>query len=133
MKIVVDETNSYTTCMDLSLEWKTNVAELRTYLGLVKESEIWGYWAKDPIFTYHPIADKISRRFEEISRYLHFANTNLLPKHSREGYHRLQCVKPVIDTLQEKFLAVYRPGVNISVDEAMMPFKSKHNSVGKST
>ena len=140
MKIIVDKTNRYAACVNPSLEWETNVAELQAYfglyilMGLVKEPEIRDYWAKDPIFAYHPIADRISRRrFEEISRYLHFTNTDLLPKHGQDGYHRLQRVKPIIDALRERFLGVYRPGVNISVDEAMIPFKGKHNFVGKST
>ena len=53
MKIIVDETNRYAACVDPSLEWETNVAELRAYFGfyilmeLVKELEIRDYWAKD--------------------------------------------------------------------------------------
>ena len=130
MKIIVDETNRYAACVNPSLEWETNVAELQAYFGLYILMGL----VKDPIFAYHPIADKISRRrFEEISRYLHFTNTDLLPKHGQEGYHRLQRVKPIIDTLRERFLGVYRPGVNISVDEATIPFKGKQNFVGKST
>ena len=129
---IVEETNRYASVVNPSEEWKTNQNELQAYfgfyilMGMVKEPEIPDYWAKDPTFSYHPISDKISRkRFEEISRYLHFVNTDLLPKRGQRGYHRLQRVKPVIEMLRERFMAVYRPGVNISIDEAMIPFKGK--------
>ena len=90
-------------------------------MGMVKEPEIRDYWAKDPTFSYHHISDKISRkRFEEISWHIHFMNTDLVPKRGQRAYHRLQRVKPVIEMLRERFMAVYRPGVNISIDEGIM-------------
>ena len=133
---IVEETNRCASVVNPLEEWKTNQNELQAYfgfyilMGMVKEPEIWDYWAKDPTFSYHPISDKISRkRFEEISRYLHFVNTDLLPKRGQRGYHRLQWVKPVIEMLRERFMAVYRPDVNISIDEAMIPFKGKKNAL----
>ena len=51
-------------------------------------------------------------------------NTTLLA-HGTQGYHRLQRIKPVIDYLRERFSRVYRPGANIAVDEAMIPFKGE--------
>ena len=48
-----------------------------------------------------------------------------LPARGSPGYHRLQRVKPVVDAVRERCLAVYRPGANLSVDEAMIPFKGK--------
>ena len=133
---IVEEINCYASVVNPLEEWKTNQNELQAYfgfyilMGMVKEPEIRDYWTKDPTFSYHPISDKISRkRFEEISRYLHFVNTDLLPKRGQRGYHRLQRVKPVIEMLRERFMAVYRPDVNISIDEAMIPFKGKKNAL----
>ena len=132
---IVEETNRYASVVNPLEEWKTNQNELQAYfgfyilMGMVKEPEIRDYWAKDLTFSYHPISDKISRkRFEEISRYLHFVNTDL-PKRGQRGYHRLQRVKPVIEMLRERFMAVYRPDVNISIDEAIIPFKGKKKAL----
>ena len=129
---IVEETNRYAEqCLqETSCTWSTDEAELRAYLGfyilmgLVREPEIRDYWSKDDTFRYRPISERISRkRFEEISRYLHFVDKEALPARGSPGYHRLQRVKPVLDTVRERCLAVYRPGANLSVDEAMIPFK----------
>ena len=96
---------------------------LASALWLVRMPEIHDYWSKDPTFRHSPIAEKISRkRFEEILRYLHFVDNRSLPARGNPGYHRLQRVKPVVDVLKGRFLAVYKPGPNLSVDEAMIPF-----------
>ena len=69
-------------------------------MGLVRELEIRDHWANDDLFHYVPIASRISQQFEEISRYLHFADNTMLLAGGTPGYHRLQCVKPVIDYQQ---------------------------------
>ena len=133
---IVEETNRYAAqCLAAagkSTTWTTDEQEIRAYfgfyilMGMVKEPKIRDYWSNDPTFHYSPIADRISRnRFEEISRYLHFVDNQNLPARGAPGHHRLQQVKPVVDTLRERFSAVYHPGANLSVDEAMIPFKGK--------
>ena len=88
------------------------------FMGLVREPEIRDYWSSDDVFHYSPIAGRISRiRFEEMSWYLHFVNIEELPLCGSPMYHRLQRVKPVIDALHSS--------ANVSVDEAMVPFKCK--------
>ena len=66
----------------------------------VREPEIREYWPSDETFRYSPISSPIShRRFEEVSRYLHFINNDELPAWESPGFHRLQRVNPVIDSL----------------------------------
>ncbi len=115
---------------DTSDTWTTDEDEIRAKLGfcilmgLVQEPEIRDYWSRDPTFHYSPIADRISRkRFEEVARYLHFVDNQSLPARGDPGYHRLQRVSPVVDAVKERCLAVYNPTSNLSVDEAMIPFK----------
>ena len=75
-----------------------------------------------------PIADRIShRRFEEISRYLHFVDESL-PARGAPGYNKLQNIKPVVEALRERFSAVYHPQCQLSVDEAMIPFKGRYRA-----
>ena len=110
--------------------WTTDDNEIKAYfgfyilMGIVREPEIRDYWSTNPFLHYGPIANKISRkRFEEISKYLHFVDNTNLPARGTPGYHRLQRVKPIVDMLRQRLSAVYSPGENISVDEAMIPFK----------
>ena len=72
------------------------------------------------------ITDRISRdRFEEISRYLHFADNGSLFPLSSQQYDRLGKVRPLLDHLSYKFRAMYNPGENLSVDEAMIKFQGR--------
>ena len=134
MHDIVCETNRYAAqCLEgTSTTWVTNDAEIRAYfgfyiyMGLMREPELRDYWSNDETFYYSQIASRISRLgFEEISWYLHSVDNSQLPPHGTPGHHRLQRVKPTIDALCRRCSAVYQPTVNLSVDEAMVPFKGK--------
>ena len=64
-------------------------------------------------------------RFLEIHRYLHFTNNEALHAPGSPGYDKLGKIKPIITALSEHFRAVYKPGKNISIDEAMIRFKGR--------
>ena len=84
------------------------------------------YWKRDSIHDYTPIADCISRkRFEDITRYLHFADNSSLSPPGPTTYDRLGKVRPLMDRLQKKFAEIYIPGENVSVDEAMIKFQGR--------
>ena len=118
---------------DKYVEWeKITVEELRAYfgfmvlMGLVPLPAIDDYWRRDPLLHYSPIADRISRkRFREIHRFLHFVDNRTLLQHGDPGYDRLGKVRPMIKMLQERFLEVYQPHCEVSIDEAMIPFQGR--------
>ena len=129
---IVEETNRYAAqCLEgLQRSWTTDDEEVRAYLGfyilmgLVQEPEIRDYWSVSPTFHYPAIASRISRRrFEEISRYLHFVDRESLPSRGTPNHEPLQRVRPILNALRERFSAVYHPQCQLSVDEAMIPFK----------
>ena len=60
-----------------------------------------------------------------MSRYLHFTDNTTLPARDEPGYHRLQKVLPIVDHVRQRFLEAYRPNVQNSIDEAVIPFKGK--------
>ena len=109
--------------------------ELKAYMGfmilmgIVHLPSIYDYWKKDEIYHYAPIASRISRdRFFEVHRYLHFCdNSSLAPPGSPE-YDKVGKIKPIINMLSTAFYEVFRPQKNLSVDEAMIPFKG-HSSL----
>ena len=71
-----------------------------------------------------PVAGRISlTRFFELHRYLHFADNSTLSPPGSPGYDRLGKIATIIDMLSEQFAAVFNPGKEFCVDEAMIPFK----------
>ena len=56
---------------------------------------------------------------------LHFVDNDNLPARGEEGFSRLQKVDPVISALKDRFKSTYYPHCQLSVDEAMIPFKGR--------
>ena len=139
MQVIVEETNRYAAqCSEGDTCWSTDEREVRAYLGfcilmgIVREPDTRDYWSRDELLHYAPVAKRISRRrFEEISRYLHFVDNSTLPKRGEPGFHRLQKVKRIVDMARAHFTAIYCPRRCLSVDEAMIPFKGKLISQAK--
>ena len=95
-------------------------------MGINKKSEIRDYWNRDPQMLYSPIADRISRdRFEEIIRYLHFVDNLNLPTRGHPSFSRLQKVQPILSHLKKSMSQAYSPHCQLSIDEAMAPFKGR--------
>ena len=132
--MIVEETNRYAeqSLRGTNKQWSTNADEIRAYMGFMilmginHLPEIRDYWSTDELLRYSPIADRISRdRFEEITRYLHFVNSETLPARGEEGFSRLQRIDPMITALKDRFKSTYSPHCQLSVDEAMIPFKGR--------
>ena len=135
LDIMVQETNRYaSTCLgDRSESWTAvTTNELCAYMGcmilmgFIKLPSLRDYWKKDRVFRYPPIADVISRdRFLAIHHYLHFTNNETLSTPGSVDHDKLGKIRPIITALSERFAAIYEPGMNISIDEAMIPFKGR--------
>ena len=132
--LIVEETNRYAeqTLQGTNKEWSTDAQEIRAYMGFMilmginQLPEIRDYWSTNEFLHYAPIANRISRdRFEQITRYLHFTDNDVLPSRDAVNFSRLQKVDPVIDHLKEKFKSAYYPHCEVSIDEAMIPFKGR--------
>ena len=60
------------------------------------------------------LSDRIPRdRFKDLSRYLHFADNTSLVSLGCDRYDRIGKVRPVLDLLDERFLSLYSPTVNV--------------------
>ena len=138
LSLIVRETNRFAAqCLaaaNSSATWETNLAEIKAYLGFMvvmgvnRLPEIRDYWSLDPMLNNAFISSRITRkRFEEISRYIHFVDNTTLPLRDEPGFHRLQKVMPIITALREKFEGNYHPHPQNSVDEAMIPFKGLYS------
>lgn len=114
-------------------EWeKITVADYEAFVGfgikmaINKLPAIHQYWSDDITYRYRPVADRIFRdRYQEISRYLHYAGNTTLHPRTSSLYDRLGKVRPLLQKLQERFSSVYTPGRNLAVDEAMIKFQGR--------
>ena len=95
-------------------------------MGIVKLPSNDDYWRKDEALNYRMISQRIPRdRFKDLSRYLHFADNTSLVAPGCDGYDRIGKVRLVLDPLAERFLSLYNPNCECSVDEAMVAFKGR--------
>ena len=137
---IVVETNRYasvclssTHCGDGPVpQWETDSSEVKAYLGLCilmgmnKLPDLYDYWSTDEAFHYTPVASRITRkRFLEIQWYLHFTNNDNIVSRGEPGYDRLAKVRPVIQSVQQSFLANYKPHKENAIDEAMIKYKGR--------
>ena len=111
---------------------KITVDELSAFIGfmllmgIVHLPSIVDYWKRDEVCHYAPVARRISRnRFFDIQRYLHFADNSTPTAPGTPEYKKLGKVQPIIDSLLERFQAVYNLHRDVSVDEAMVAFKGR--------
>ena len=136
IQYIADQTNLYAQqCMgpEKYADWtKVTPEEINAFfgfmilMGLVQLPALSDYWSKDDTFRYGKIADRITRdRFLDIMRYIHFVDNTTLPKHGQEGYNKLGKVQPIIDIINKQFQTLYNVSREVSVDEAMIPFKGR--------
>ena len=62
-------------------------------------------------------------RFEEILRYLHFADNKKLPKGDK-----MAKIRPLYSMLNERFLLFWPPEQDLDVDESMIPYYGRHSA-----
>ena len=95
-------------------------------MGIVRLPRIEDYWKKDAIYHYTPMANRIFRKqFRELHKFLHFANNSSLAPPGTPGYDKLGKLRPIISIIGEQFAAVCDPSKEVSIDEAMIPFKGR--------
>ena len=134
--MIAEQTNLYasqTMTIEAYSKWAiVTVEELKAYLGfyilmgLVRMPSMYDYWSTNPIYRYAPIADRITRdRFLDIHKYLHFADNTSMPAYSTPTYDKLGKIRPLVSHLNSRFLTLYSPHCQVSVDEVMVKFKDQ--------
>ena len=84
------------------------------------------YWNTNPALGCPWISGTMSKnRFMKITQYLHVSNNvNAVPNGHPE-YDPLFKVRNLVNHLKTRFSSVYLPHKNISIDEAMIPFRGR--------
>lgn len=88
-------------------------------MGLVKKAKVGKYWSKDSMTATPYFGRTLTRqKFEMIMANLHLADDTLNTQN--DPLHKL---RPFIDMCDRTFKHYYKPGKNICLDEASVPFK----------
>lgn len=128
--LIVEESNKYArqkgTSLDLTKE------ELRSFLGCLivmgfhKLPSMRMPWSSDSNFHVDRISKVMSlKRFLKIVRFLHVNDNTKTPKKGEENFDKLFKIRPIINTLNEKFQNAFSPGRNLAIDESMVGFKGR--------
>jgi hypothetical protein len=81
------------------------------------------YWSSTSFMTETPGFKKyfLRNRFEIITSFLHFSDSNLQPARTERAYDPLYKIKPLMDIVRP----TYQPERELSIDESMIKFKGR--------
>ncbi|XP_014472553.1 PREDICTED: piggyBac transposable element-derived protein 4-like [Dinoponera quadriceps] len=104
------------------------VPEMKKFLGLIvlmgqiKKDVLYNYWSTDRSIETPFFSQVMSRnRFVQIMQSWHFCNNENISHNS----HRLAKIQPVVDYLKQKFIDVYKPCQQLSLDECVIPWRGR--------
>ena len=129
---IVTQTNLYATTREgHRAEWEDlTVPELQSFLGTVLLMgvhvlpTIESYWSTNIFLGASNVVLSFPRdRFTQILRELHFNDNSSAVERGQPGYDRGYKMRPVVDSILEKCLSLYKPHRENSVDEAMVKYK----------
>jgi len=112
-----------------TLKWSDiTPEEMRKFWGLiilmgqVRRENIRDYWSTDPTISTPIFPHTMSRnRFESIWQAWHFSDN----RQQKHGSGRLFKIWPVHEYSVQKFRSVYSPKQELSLDEAMIPWRGR--------
>ena len=95
-------------------------------MGIVKKPQLWQYWSKDNI-TSTPFFGKYMPRdkFCNILWNLHLVDDSQNPLFGTPGHDPLAKIRPFHEMCLRNFKHIYKPGINISIDEGCCPWKGR--------
>ena len=135
---IVDQTNRFAAqCQaDRAVRdpswYDTTIEEMKAYLGMNilmgihVLPQIGNYWSSDDYLGVHGIMAVMSRsRFKKITQYLHINDNTTAVARGERGYDPLHKIRPLLSATSNSFARRYRPGRDLSIDEAMVAFKGR--------
>ncbi|KAJ4444060.1 hypothetical protein ANN_05849 [Periplaneta americana] len=94
---------------------------------LVKKPSLRDYWNSEPILrtTYTKTLGMSRDRFLAIFTMLHLNDNERRVARDQPGYDPLYKIKPFLNILTTRFRDVYTPDENLTIDEAICPFRGR--------
>ena len=100
--------------------------DIRKFLGLIiligqtRKSHWKQYWSSDPLLKTPIFAKTMTRRrFEQIMTFLHFNNNS----QTSIPANRISKLRTLSDYFLPKFQSIYIPKQELSLDDAMIPWR----------
>ncbi|XP_041420032.1 piggyBac transposable element-derived protein 4-like [Xenopus laevis] len=110
----------------------TDVNEIKRFvgltlaMGLVKAHSLESYWDTTTVLSIPVFSATMPRnRYQLLLRFLHFNNNATAVPPNEPGHDRLHKLRPLIDSLSQRFGEVYTPSKNICIDESLLLFKGR--------
>lgn len=129
---VVDQTNLYANQINPKANFEVSVIEMKKYIGILifmsvfKYPNVRSYWGR---YGFDPIRSTMTvNRFEEIRRYIHFADASKMPSKDDPEYDVLFKMRPVINHFNDRFSSVPMTQ-RLCVDEQMCPTKMNATNI----
>ena len=133
---IAEETNRYARqVMETKPDpaWRETDAEevkaffaLNILFGIKQLPEVYSYWSRNQLLGVPEVQKIFPRnRFAKISQYLHLNDKRRELPRGHANHDKLFKVRPLLDSVVEAIKSEYRPSKNVSIDEAMIPFKGR--------
>ena len=88
--------------------------------------DIYSYWSSNEYLGVEANPKIMSRtRFVKLNQYVHLNNNEDELTYGTAGYNSLFKIQHALDIIKKTFSECYRPGKNMSIDEAMVAFKGR--------
>ena len=133
---IAEETNRYARqVMETKPDpaWRETDAEevkaffaLNILFGIKQLPKVYSYWSRNQLLGVPEVQKIFPRnRFAKISQYLHLNDKRRELPRGHANHDKLFKVRPLLDSVVEAIKSEYRPSKNVSIDEAMIPFKGR--------
>ena len=110
----------------------TTIEEMRAYIGVNilmgfhQLPEIDHYWSSDDMLGVPGVMKIMAKhRFKKMTQYFHANDNSTTAARGDAGYDPLHKVRPLLSSASSSFARRYRPGKDLSIDEAMIAFKGR--------
>ena len=110
----------------------TTIEEMRAYIGVNilmgfhQLPEIDHYWSSDDMLGVPGVMKIMAKhRFKKMTQYFHANDNSTTAARGDAGYDPLHKVRPLLSSAASSFARRYRPGKDLSIDEAMIAFKGR--------
>ena len=135
-ELLVVETNRYAGQAHLPegarIWYDVTVEEMKAFVGVIvlmgvlRLPRIEQYWQASHELLRQPISNVMSlTRFQQIWRFLHLSHTTQQKPAGHPEHDKLFKVCPLVRLLQDSFESLYNLHRQVTIDEAMIPFKGR--------
>ena len=99
---------------------------INVMMGIHVLPQLDNYWSSDDYLGVRGIMAVMSRsRFKKITQYFHINDNTTAVARGERGYDPLHKIRPLLSATSNSFARRYRPGRDLSIDEAMVAFKGR--------